>query len=330
MVGAALCLAAAAVSATAPADPGAGFTVKVVALVEAGPASWPAVPADARIEPDAVPARRREFLKSAPGIPVKAPAVARALAAALAPLPRDARRSVAKVLDALADWTGRELAEVPGPVGAPAGWRDAAAVLADRRGNAFENVRALVALCRAAGIPARPSFNGVPMVVVYATPREGPGAWSVWDPLHPSGSFRALPVLWLPLRAAEILPVAVKPAAGCRVVLECRRVADAAAARAVFASTRATGAFPAEAAAPLAAGTPRWWEVWTIGAAFDVPPPAGTTLRVPLPYVKELGYGTRDHGVWTSDPARPGAATPPLAETDQDLGGLVMTLAVRL
>jgi hypothetical protein len=221
-------------------------------------------------------------------------------------------------------------------VAAPFAWRDAAAVLHDRRGNGFELARALVALCRAAGIPARPSFNGVPVTVLYAAPRQGPGAWTVWDPLHPSGSVRVLPVLWLPLRAGEIPPVAVKWPPGarrpedCRLVMECRRMVDEASARGTFAVLRTTGGWPVADALPLAADAAAWWEVWSIGLSCATEPPPGTSLRVPLPYVKELGYGTRDHAVWTSNPDRPAAVTAPQAETDQDLGGILMTLAIRL
>ncbi len=322
-----LFLAAAPVATTA-----APLEVRVVALVESGPATWPDLPVGAFIDPDTLSFRRKEFLKAAPGLPVRDPAVVRALAAALAPLSREARHDTRRVLDTLGDWAGRNLVEEGGGVTAPAQWRDAAAVLRGGRGNGFELVRALTVLCRAAGIPARPSCNGGPVTVVYGAPRRSAGIWTVWDPLHPGGASRTLPVLWLPLRAGEVLPVAVKPPSpgGCRLVLEHRRWLDEAAARAVFATLSVTGAFPPGLVVPPAAGTPSRWEVWAIGAAFAEAPPPGTVLRIPLPYVKELGTGTRAHAVWVSDPARRFAVSPPQSETDQDLGGILMTVALRL
>ncbi len=306
--------------------------VRVAALVEAGPPAWPSIPAGARIDRESLSFRRREFLKPAPGLPVGDPAVGRALAAALAPLSREARHETRRVLAALGDWAARNLVEEGGGVTGPAQWRDAGSVLRAGTGNGFELVRALTVLCRAAGIPARPSCNGGPVTVVYASPPRGPGVWTVWDPLHPGGPATTLPILWLPLRAGEIPPVAVRPPppGGCRLILEHRRWLDEASARAVFTTLSITGAFPPGLVMPPAAGTPSRWEVWAIGAAFDAAPPPGTALRIPLPYVKELGIGTRAHAVWVSDPARRVAVTPPQSETDQELGGILMTVAVRL
>jgi len=51
---------------------------------------------------------------------------------------------------------------------------------------------------------------------------------------------------------------------------------------------------------------------------------------VPLPFVKDVGYGTREHGVWVSAPEQLKRVARPHAETDQKLGGLVLTLKVYL
>lgn len=340
----------------------------MVSLVEARAAGWPAIPAEARIDPDRLTLRRRACLASTRAVPVRDPGVRAALAAALAGLDRADRHTTARVLDAIGEWTATAVAE-SGVPGDPASWRAATAALQERSGHAWERLRVLVALARAAGIPARSSFNGVPVAVVWITgsPGGGPrlrrpgsggpgtqgrdaeqrspdvrrtppknvaasaGFWTIWDPLHPSGSFRVLPVLWLPSGAEEIPPVLMTPpAAACRPLLDGRRYLTLADASHAFAAVRATGRFPDVATDPLEAGTAAWWEVWSIGAVFDPGPPGPCTATVPLPFVKELAYGARERAVWISDPARLKSVSAPLARTDQDLGGVRMSIAVRL
>lgn len=300
---------------------------RVAALVQAGPANWPRLPDDATIRPAAATRFVRPYLEPGPGIPVKSPAVAKALAEALAPLAAADRRNVRTVLDALGEWAAVTLAEDHGPVPAAGTWRDAARVLADRRGHAFERLRALTALARAAGIPARPTFNGVPVMLVHATKPGGPGIWTVWDPFHPVAAARLLPVAWLPLRGGDLPPVVFEPA-GMPVGplhIEVRRYGDRGAAALDLGAVRATGRFLPEPPPPLPAGALDWWELWIIGA--DPVPPAGRwSAVVALPYVRDLEYGTREHAVWIAEPARPPAVTGPLSETDPAAGGIVMTL----
>ena len=160
---------------------------------------------------------------------------------------------------------------------------------------------------------------------------ETPCFWTVWDPFHPSGSFRRLPVLWLPLGAEEVAPVTLAPRdVECRPVTTGRRYAVLADAAHAFAAVRASGRFPDVASEPLSAEAAAWWEVWSIGADFVADPPRPCTATVPLPYVKELEYGARERAVWISDPARLRSVSAPLARTDQDLGGIRMALDIRL
>jgi len=320
----------------------AALEFRVVSLVEARAAGWPAIPEDAGGDPDRLSFRRRACLAPTAAIPVRDPAVRAALTLALAPLDRPDRRRTARVLDAIGEWTAGAIAE-SAETGNPAAWRTAAATIRDGTGQAWERLRVLVALARAAGIPARPSFNGVPVALVWitASPAAGrtspkPGAasagfWTVWDPLHPSGSFRALPVLWQPFGSEEVPPLAVAPpGTACRPLLEGRRYARRADAAQAFEAVRATGRFSDPVPAPLVAGSTAWWEVWSIGAVFDPAPPGSCTATVPLPFVKEMSYGARERGVWISDPARLRSVSAPLARTDQELGGLKISIAVRL
>jgi hypothetical protein len=266
-------------------------------------------------------------------VPHRDPAVRKALAAALAGLSRRDRAKTARVLAAIGEWTAAEVAEAAGPPGDPVSWRSAATAITDRVGHPWERVRVLVALARAAGIPAGASFNGVPVALVWTGSRGGraAGAWTVWDPLHPSGSFSRLPVLWLPLGAEEVSPVAVTPALRpCRPLLEGRRYASLADASHAFACVRSTGAFPEVATDPVPSDRGAWWEVWSIGGRFDEGLAGRCTVTVPLPYVRELGYGAHERAVWVSDPLRLRSVSLPLSRTDQDLGGVRMALDVRL
>lgn len=326
MIARIICIAAALGLAAAgrAAEP---CSFRVAALVQAGPARWMEIPGDAVISRSAPDKFRRPFLESGAGIPVRAPAVMQALAAALAPLTVSDRMNVRKVLDAIGGWAAATLVEDLGPVPCPAGWRDAARVLTDRQGNPFELARALTAVIRAAGLPARPTYNGVPAVAVFIKPREGPGAWTIVDPFHPMASTRRLPVAWLPLRGGDLPPVSFSPnPGGCGpLIIEVRRYVDRDAAARDVEAVRTTGAFLPMPPPPLRADAPAWWEAWSIGAALE--PPAGRwSAVVALPYVRELDYGTRDHAVWVSDPARMPAVTMPLSETDGAAGGIVMSI----
>jgi len=334
----ALGLASSAVLATPvlPAS-GAALTIpdprplefRVCALVQARAATWPAIPADAVIDPDRLSFRRKSFLESSDGIPVRAPEVRRALATALKGLKPGERKRALAVLDAIGSSVASGIAE-ESALSSPVVWRTAAQVFKDGRGNSFELVRALVALVRAAGIPARPSFNGVPVVLVYvmANAPGRSGSWTVWDPLHPSGSFGRLPVLWIPLRSGDVLPVTVKPReTACIPRISGRRIQAQADAIRVYEFVKANGTFPVAESGDLDAQSQEWWEVWTIGAGLD-PGPGETVVTVPLPFVQEAGYGAREHAVWSSDPARIKPDLQPHTQTDQYLGGLLLTVRV--
>jgi len=310
----------------------APLKVRVVALVEARAPGWPAVPEDAIIDKGRLSAGRKAFLASARGIPVGSPAARKALAAATRGLKAGERVQTVKVLAAIEEWSVKALVEEPGAPSCPSSWRDGAAVLKAGKGNGFELVRALAAVLRTAGIPARPSFNGSPVVCIYVTPVKDPPFWTVWDPIRPSGSIRLLPLLWLPLRAGEISPVETEPkGTPCVPVIGGRRFATREEAGKAFDEAKVSGTLPAGDTPPLAAGLASWWEVWTIGADYDsVKPSRALTVRVPLPFLKETGSGTREHAVWVSDPARTATAGRPESETDQDLGGLFLSLKIRV
>lgn len=324
-------LACNGVSAPAEAAPAASATleVKICSFVEARLAEWPEIAPEAVIDSGALSWRRKAFLGSSAAIPVGAPEVRRALDDALAPVPPAARARTTKILDAIGAWISASVLEDPGPLSTPAGWRAADEVLRAGRGNAFERVRALVALLRAAGIPAKPGFNGVPMVVLFTAQPRDPGEWTVWDPLHPAGSFRRLPVAWLPLRAGEVPLVTTRPAGlPCRVSVKVRRWADREEARRGWETVGRIGAFPSNPVEPLPVETSAWWEVWIMEVAFDADPGA-VTVTVPLPFAPELKYGARDQAVWLPNPARL-KSVEPWSETDQRLGGLIHGLRVRL
>jgi hypothetical protein len=317
-----------AMQASAIPDP-RPLEFRVCALVQARAAAWPAILADAVIDPDRLSFRRKTFLEPSDGIPVRAPEVRRALATALKGLKPGERKRTRAVLDAIGSGVASGITE-EAALASPVAWRTAAQVFKDGRGNPFELVRALVALARAAGIPARPSFNGVPVVLVYvmSSAPGRTGTWTVWDPLHPSGSFGRLPVLWIPLRSGDVLPVTVKPReTACVPRIAGRRILAQAEAVRVYEFVKANGTFPVAEAGDLDVSAPEWWEVWTIGAGLD-PGPGETVVTVPLPFVPEAGYGAREHAVWSSDPSRVKPDLQPHAQTDQYLGGLLLTVRV--
>ncbi len=312
----------------APAD---ALEVKLCVLAEAHAAGWPEIPRDTPLDPTALSRRRRVFIEGSRAIPVKALEVERARAEALRGLSAGDRARLVPVLDALGDWAAEHLAEDAGPTGNPSAWRTADAVLRDRKGNPFEQVRALAALLRSAGIPARPTFNGLPLLCVYAAPRGRPGFWTTWDPLHPSGSAARLPVLWLPLRAGEASPLETLPvAAPCRIAIEGHRYVARDAAAAAFAALKADGRFPAAAPPPLPADAGTWWETWSIGASLDPDDGSARSVRFVLPFAKDGGLAAREHAVWISDPRRLRHVSVPHTETDQELGGLLIRVEAEL
>jgi len=300
--------------------------------VQSQAARWKPVPAGAVVDVTGLSYKRKVYLEGRQAIPVRAPEVLAALKEATRGLDPEGRASTGKLLAALEEWSAGALSEEAGPLACPASWRTAAGTLKERKGNGFELVRALTAILRAAGVPARPSFNGLPMVCLYAVPRGKPGFWTVWDPLHPSASLFRLPVLWLPLRAEEVPLVSVKPGgAACTPSVEGRRYTRKEEAKAVFDELVKTGRFTEPGPPPLSTDTGEWWEVWAVGAKFEEAPAGGFEAVFPLPFVtdEKSKCGTREHAVWCSDPARPvraGAHT----KADQQLEGLLMTLKVKV
>lgn len=310
---------------------GAGLEVKVVSLVEVHTPAWKKVPESARIDVKGLSYKRKFFLEGRSAIPVKAPEVLKAVAEALKPLSKAERTNTRKVLGAVEEWAAVNLAETEGALACPSAWHPASQVLKEKSGNRFELVRAVTAMLRSAGIPARPSFNGLPMVCVFIVPPGGNGFWTVWDPFHPSASLARLPVLWVPLRAEEVPLVAVNPeVAACEPSVEGRRYVRRGDAERALASVKVTGEFPAGDAEPLPADAGDWWEVWAVGAKFDGIMEKKVSVSFPLPFVINPlpRCGTRDWGVWISDPAclrgRPAAHT----RTDQQLGGILMNVRV--
>jgi hypothetical protein len=89
-----------------------------------------------------------------------------------------------------------------------------------------------------------------------------------------------------------------------------------------------TGRFLGGQGDMLNADAEEWWEVWAIGAEVEAAPGAFTAV-VPLPFVADLGYGTREHGVWVSDPGCLKDVSSPHSQTDQELGGLLITVQLR-
>jgi hypothetical protein len=285
------------------------------------------------IDPERMGFRIRASLKPTREVPHRDPAVRKALSAALSGLSRGDRTNTSRVLAAIGEWTAANVAESAESPGDPSGWRSAATAIVDHQGHPWERMRVLVALARAAGIPAGESFNGVPVALAWGCSGTGrkTGAWTVWDPLHPSGSFSRLPVLWLPLGAEEVVPVAVAPVLRpCRPVLDGRRYMTLADATRAYDAVRSTGAFPDPVADPVSADAAGWWEVWSIGGRFDDGPPGRCTVTVPLPYVRELEFGGHDRAVWISDRSQLRSVSLPLSRTDQELGGVRMSLAIRL
>jgi len=311
---------------------GAGLELKAVALVESRTPAWKPVPEYSRIAVQGLSFKRKVFLEGRSAFPVKAPEVRKALAEALKPLSKVDRTVTREVLKAIEEWTATSLTESEGPLACPSAWLPADQVLKNRAGNRFELVRAVTTMLRAAGIPARPSFNGLPMVCIFVVPARGNGFWTVWDPFHPSASLARLPVLWLPLRAEEVALVASKPELVCEPLVEGRRYPRKEDAVAAFASVKATGSFPPGDAEPLPADAATWWEVWAVGAKINGSIDKKASLSFPLPFVIEpqSRCGTREWGVWISDPAQMNGKPSAHTKTDQQLGGILMNVRVDL
>lgn len=300
--------------------------IRVVALVESRAPAWKQIPASARIDVQGLSFKRKVYLEGRTAIPVKAPEVRKALVAALKTLSKEDRLLTREVLKAIEEWTADNLTETGGVLTVPSTWRSAAEVLKEKSGNRFELVRAITAMLRAAGIPARPSFNGLPMVSLFVVPARGYGFWTVWDPFHPSASLTRLPVLWLPLRAEEVALVSTRPVVMCEPGIEGRRYISRAEAEMAFATLKTTGVFPSGDVEPLSADAKEWWEVWAVGAIFTGSIEKTTTVTFPLPFVIEpqSRCGTREWGIWTSGPVRLKGKPSAHTRTDQQLGGILM------
>ena len=307
--------------------PAQSLEIKVCTLVQAKAPGWDEIPETAVIDPGRLSFKKKVFLESRSEIPVWASSVKRAIQEATGSLNSRDRKSLPRVLDAIKEWMSGSLVEEAEVSGCPADWRSGGQVLAERKGHRFELARAAVALLRAAGIPARPTYAGSPLAYIYVTPRGKSGFWTVWDPFT-GGSAGVLPVLWLPLRAEEVSLASVQPkTAFCRSVLEGRRYADRERAATVFEYCAANGEFPDEYDWLPDRGTPDWWEVWTIGVELE-PDSKEVSLVFPLPFVKDKGYGTRKHAVWASDPSALKRISRMLSRTDQKLGGIVLSVKV--
>lgn len=321
-----LALALAILAGPVPAQ---ALEFKVCSLVEAKAVRWNDVPAEAVIDPGRLSFKRKVFLESCKTIPVRSPAVKNALADALKDAGSGDRKRTRKVLDAIGNWAGEHLRESPDPPACYANWLTAPQVIEAGEGNGFELARAVVAMLRAAGIPARPTYNGVPVFHIYVTPPGKSGFWTLWDPVHPSGSLRRLPVLWIPLRAGEVSVIQTRPEnLACGLTIEGRRFGGRDAAARAFEEVEKEGRFPSDPPDPLSAEARDWWEVWAVGAKVEAGAEGAFSATVVLPYVKELSYGAREHAVWTSVPSRLRKVSPPHAQTDQLLGGLVLTVEV--
>lgn len=320
---------AAAVAGLFQAAPCWGLEVKVAALVQASPPGWKSIPAKAQIMPDRLSFRRRAFLKSRKGMLVWSHSVKRTLAEVLGPIPVARRDMLPDLLDALRDWSAANLFVEVGPPGCPESWRDAGKVLAEKRGNRFELIRALVTILRAAGVPARPTFNGEPVIYLYATAPGEPGFWTVWDPFSQDDDFMLWPVLWLPLRAGEVPIVSIDPAwESCQPMLAGRRFASREDAAAAFARFKKDGSLPARSAdgPAVLAKAPQWWELWSVGIKMEPAPREEFAVVFPLPFVQHLGYGIREHAFWVSEPVRLKKVHRIHAQTDQELGGLLISV----
>lgn len=317
-------------SSAVMADSSGALEVKVCALVSARAAAWQDIPEDARIDDGRISFKKRVFLRGKKPIVTGSREVKKALSEALAGMTAGGKRATGKVLEALGEWARRQLEETADLEGYPGGWRGSDEVLSGRKGNAFEIARALTAMARSAGIPARPSYNGVPVICVYVTPAKKSGYWTVWDPMHQGVSVLRMPVMWLPLDAGEVPLVDTEPGGlASRVFARGRRYEEKEEARKAFEKLGADGVFPDdEEEACLSAEAGEWWEVWEIGAEFD-PAPGEFEVSLAVPFVPEMDYGTRDKAVWISDPGRKFRALPH-SETDTRLGGLVYTMKVRV
>jgi len=306
-----------------------GFEFKVISLVQAAAGDWREIPADAVIDKGRLSFKKKVFLESRKSMPVWSPTVKRAVAEAMKGLGRAERRRTRTVLDAVQAWAEESLEEDDAPLGCPGSWRTAAGVMKDGRGNSFEIARTLATMLRVAGIPARPTFNGVPLLYVYITPPGKKGFWTVWDPRHPSGSFLKLPVLWLPLRAGDVELVETEPEVlACAPLIEGRRFPSRESAAAAFAAAKESGSFSGGGPEPIRAEASGWWEVWIIGARMGEGSGGAFSATVPLPFVQDRGYGVREHAVWSSAPERVRQVARPDAQTDQLLGGLLLKLTV--
>lgn len=311
------------------AIPAGAVEIKVCALVQASAPGWQPIPATARIDPGRLSFKKKVFLESRREIPVWASSVKRSLQEATSSLPVRDRKSLPKVLSAIREWIGRNLVRETDIADCPAAWRSAAQVLEEKKGNSFELARAAVAMLRAAGVPARPTYDGSPSVYIYVTPPGKEGFWTVWAPFS-AGASSGWPVLWLPLRAEEVSLASTQPKSiPCRPILEGRRYADQAKAQAAFAYCKEQGRFPEEDDRLPDTEAKDWWEVWTIGAELG-PSPGTVSVVLPLPFVKGMGYGTREHAVWISDPAALKKISRLISQTDQSLGGLLLSVRIWL
>ncbi len=307
--------------------PALSLEIKVCALVQAKAPAWQEIPETAVIDPGRLSYKKKVFLESRSEIPVWASSVKRALQEAASPLSSRDRKSLPKMLDAIREWIAANLNEEAEVSGCPAAWRSGGQVLAEKKGNKFELARAAVAMLRAAGVPARPTYAGSPLAYIYVTPRGKSGFWTVWDPFTgcPAGT---LPVLWLPLQAEEVSLASVHPkTASCRPVLEGRRYADRELAAAAYEYCKENGRFSDESGWLPDRETADWWEVWTIGVQLE-PDSGEHSLVFPLPFVKDKGYGAREHAVWISDPSALKRTSRLLSRTDQKLGGILLSVKV--
>ncbi len=307
--------------------------VKLVTLVQARTPQWRSIPDEALIAGARLSYKNRVFLESSGGMTVRAPEVRKALREALEAVPAGERDRLGRVLEAIRGWAGANLEVAPSSLSCPASWRDAAELLREKRGNRFEIVRALAAILRAAGVPARPTFNGEPVIYLYVTGSRGGGFWTVWDACQWNSASASLPVLWLPLRAEEVQPVWSDSDGVCPdLALQGRRFLSREEAQSAFLEVKETGVFPASEREEDKVEQDRgsWWEVWAIGARLEPEPSQAFDLFFPVPFVKELEYGMREHAFWVSDPRRLGRISRINARTDQVLGGLTLTVRVSL
>jgi transglutaminase-like putative cysteine protease len=179
---------------TAPATPGATITYDVAVRIAETASTVPAIPLTAlRFPPEGAAA-----LAPSERIQSAAPAVV-----------RRARRTTggATQLDAIV-WSLYQYAASFLPAEDPPGPQDAESVLAGRRGTSLGRARALVALLRAAGVPAR-LVGGLRLVSEQE--RRATNSWAEawvgneWLPLDPAGGFfGTLPDTYLALYRGDL------------------------------------------------------------------------------------------------------------------------------